>query len=85
MAKRLDQKLDCKSCGTIYLDIPEDAADDTLIRCSSCGTPLGTWGVLQYDLADQLRGTSGAFDLHDGQIDEKRRPLIKPLSHPEYE
>lgn len=83
MAKRLNQKLDCKSCGTIYLDIPQGATDDTLIRCSSCGAALGTWGDLQDDLADQMRGTSGAFDLHDGQIDEKRHPLIKPMKHPD--
>jgi hypothetical protein len=78
MAQRLDHKLDCKTCGTIYLDIPDDASEYTPISCSSCGTHLGTWGDLQDDLTAQLRGTSGAFDLHDGQFDEKRYPLSKP-------
>jgi hypothetical protein len=78
MAKRLDQQLDCKTCGTIYLDIPDDATESTPISCSSCGVHLGTWGDLQDDLNDQLRGSTGAFDLHDGQFDEKSYPSSKP-------
>ncbi|MDR6636340.1 ribosomal protein S27E [Phyllobacterium sp. 1468] len=35
--KRLDHKLDCKACGTIYLDIPADVQSHTPIYCSSCG------------------------------------------------
>ena len=31
MNKRLDQKLECPKCGTIYLRIPEDVQDHTLI------------------------------------------------------
>lgn len=77
MSKRLDHKLDCKTCGTIYLDIPEDASDDTPIECSTCGAPLGTWGALQHDFYLQSLGTTGVFDLHDGQFDEKTAP-VKP-------
>ncbi|TKT79026.1 hypothetical protein [Aquamicrobium sp. LC103] len=67
--KRLDQKLDCKTCGTIYLDIPEGAKDGTPIHCSTCGGYLGTWGELQDDFAEQ--SDSGVFDLKRGQIIEK--------------
>lgn len=77
MGKRLDHILDCKTCGTINLSIPADATDDTSICCSRCGAHLGTWGDLQDALHDQLRGTSGAFDLHDGQFDEKTQSAVK--------
>jgi hypothetical protein len=74
MTKRLDHKLDCKKCGTIYLDIPEDADDATPISCSTCGTRLGTWGELQHDFYMQARDTTGAFELSDGQIEEQPAP-----------
>ena len=82
MAIRLDNKLDCKSCGTVYLAIPVDVDDDTSIACSTCGAWLGTWGVLRRDFDDQVQFTTGAFDLSDGQIDE-RHPY--PASPPEGE
>ncbi|MCV0396789.1 MAG: hypothetical protein K5872_20765 [Rhizobiaceae bacterium] len=69
MGKRLDDKLDCKRCGTISLEIPEDATEDTLIHCSSCGALMGTWGELQDDFHKQARG-GGVFDLDDGNIEE---------------
>lgn len=65
--KRLDNKLDCKSCGTIYLDVPENVNGDTVINCSSCNEPLGTWGELQRDFYQQSE--QGVFHLHDWQID----------------
>ena len=42
--QRLDHKLDCKKCGTIYLDIPDDVKVTSAIHCSSCGRFLGHWG-----------------------------------------
>ena len=77
MGKRLNHKLDCKDCGTIYLDIPDDADDDTPIRCSTCGAALGTWGSLQDDFLVQTQGTSGAFDLSEGQFEEKHLKAVK--------
>ena len=32
--KRLDDLLDCKRCGTIRMDIPEEPDEDTPIRCT---------------------------------------------------
>lgn len=66
----LDHKLDCKSCGTIYLSIPRDAREQTPIHCSTCNGYLGSWGELQDDFIAQTLGTSGVFELRDGQIVE---------------
>ncbi|MCG6115121.1 MAG: hypothetical protein MEQ84_07965 [Mesorhizobium sp.] len=68
MGKKLDHKLDCKRCGTITLDIPDDATDDTPIHCSLCHDFIGTWGELQDDFNRQAG--RGVFDLKDGQIEE---------------
>jgi hypothetical protein len=78
MGKRLDHKLDCKSCGTIYLEIPDDASDSTPISCSTCGAHLGTWGALQHDFYLQTRGTTGVFEMNDGQFDERTPVTGKP-------
>ncbi len=69
MAKKLDHKLDCKTCGTIYLDIPDGATETTKITCSTCGGYLGEWGELQDDFNRQAG--HGVFDLKDGQIVKK--------------
>jgi hypothetical protein len=65
--ERLDHKLDCKDCGTIYLDIPDTVESDTLIHCSSCGQLLGRWSELESDFARQ-GGQNGVFEMKDGQI-----------------
>ncbi|MEX0953711.1 MAG: hypothetical protein WDZ83_00690 [Rhizobiaceae bacterium] len=64
----LDDKLDCKRCGMIALEIPDGATDDTPIHCSSCGDFMGTWGALQDNFYAQAG--KGVFDLHDGNIEE---------------
>lgn len=66
--ERLDHKLNCKDCGTIYLEIPEDVASHTPIYCSTCGELLGCWEELEKDF-NQQGGQDGVFSLHDGQID----------------
>jgi hypothetical protein len=71
MAEKLDHKLDCKKCGTIYLDIPDDLADDAPVACSTCGVHLGLWRDLKADYRRQASQTEGVFDLHDGQIEVK--------------
>lgn len=71
MGKTLDHKLDCKSCGTIYLEIPGDIKDDELVACSTCGKGLGTWRDLKSDYLRQAIETEGVFDLHDGQFEVK--------------
>ncbi|MER9755385.1 hypothetical protein NKJ46_18345 [Mesorhizobium sp. M0166] len=68
--KRLDHKLDCKACGTVRMDIPENATEATPVHCSSCGAYLGKWGDLQDDFYAQARGTQ-AFDLNNGNITRK--------------
>ncbi|MCX8282498.1 hypothetical protein OSJ77_20100 [Phyllobacterium sp. 0TCS1.6C] len=65
--QRLDHKLDCKSCGTVYLEIPEKITDSTLIKCSTCGAILGRWADLELDFNRQ-GGQDGVFEMKDGQI-----------------
>jgi hypothetical protein len=67
MNKRLDHKLECPTCGTIYLRIPDDVQDHTLIQCSSCDRVLGKWRELEIDFHSQGGGT-GVFEMHEGQI-----------------
>jgi transcription elongation factor Elf1 len=69
-SKRLDHKLDCKACGTIQMDIPDNAGDHTPIHCINCGGYLGEWGELQDDFYKQAADTQ-AFDLRDGNIIKK--------------
>ena len=57
-------KLECVSCGAILMDIPEDAADFTAIRCARCHRLLGTWAEIQ----DELLRVRGAFDLNPGDV-----------------
>ena len=64
---RLDHKLDCKSCGVIALDIPQDADEHTPIHCSKCGGYLGEWGALRIDFEKQA-GHGNAFDLSRGSM-----------------
>ena len=66
MPQRLDHKLDCKACGTIYLQIPENVQSHTPIYCSSCGDLLGRWDELERDFYQQ-GGQHGIFEMHDGQ------------------
>jgi hypothetical protein len=66
MATFLDAKLECPKCGTITLDIPEGAGEDTAISCSKCGTYLGNWGDLQEDF-HRLAG-EGVFDVNRGRF-----------------
>lgn len=70
MGRQLDDKLYCKACGTIQMDIPDDAKESTPIYCSNCGAFLGEWGELQDDFYRQAHGTE-AFDLRDGNIIKK--------------
>ena len=67
LPQRLDHKLDCKACGTIYLEIPENVQSHTPIYCSSCGELLGRWDELELDF-NQQGGQNGIFEMHDGQI-----------------
>ena len=69
-SKRLDHKLDCKACGTILMDIPDNPQEHTAISCSQCGAYLGEWGELQDDFHNQARDTQ-AFDLNHGNISKK--------------
>jgi transcription elongation factor Elf1 len=65
--KRLDSKLVCPKCDTIYLTLTQDVTYRTPIHCSVCGEYLGTWAELETDFIAQ-GGDSGVFEMHDGQI-----------------
>ncbi|UXN66180.1 hypothetical protein N8E89_23595 (plasmid) [Phyllobacterium sp. A18/5-2] len=65
--QRLNNKLACPKCHTIYLTLTKNVGFDTPIHCSSCGEYLGTWGELEQDFIAQ-GGESGVFEMHDGQI-----------------
>jgi hypothetical protein len=67
MIRKLNHRLECKDCGTIYLDIPPDVNGDTPIHCSSCSKFLGHWRKLEKDFASQ-GGHHGVFHMQDGQI-----------------
>jgi hypothetical protein len=65
--ERLDHKLDCKTCGTIYLKIPDDVRLVTPIECSLCGQFLGYRGELSRDF-DSQGGQEGIFEMKEGKI-----------------
>jgi hypothetical protein len=67
MSQRLNHRLECPQCGTLYLKFPTMLLDDSLIHCSACGELLGRWIELEKDFYAQ-GGQSGVFELHDGQI-----------------
>lgn len=67
MPKRLNHKLECPTCGTIYLTMPNDLDGDTVIHCSSCGISLGSWRELESNFKAQ-GGENGVFEMRDGQI-----------------
>jgi transcription elongation factor Elf1 len=66
METKLDHKLDCKRCGVIALEIPNNAVEDTPIRCSICGDVMGMWGQIQNDFYKQA--AHGVFNLDRGNI-----------------
>ena len=66
----LNFKLTCPKCGVIYLNIPDDVSDSTVIRCSQCNTPRGTWQELETSFIRQS-GRDGVFEMDEGQIIRK--------------
>ncbi len=68
--KRLDHKLDCKKCGTIYLDLPDNLTGASPIHCTSCKMFIGYWSDLSRDF-DLQGGQNGVFELKNGQIERK--------------
>ena len=70
MNQRLNSKLECPKCQTIYLTFTQDMALSTPIICSSCGEYMGTWGDLEADFYAQ-GGGDGVFEMRDGQIIRK--------------
>lgn len=65
--QRLNNKLACPKCGTIYLTLTQNVTYSSPIHCSSCGEYLETWGELEQDFIAQ-GGESGVFEMRDGQI-----------------
>ena len=70
MNQRLNSKLECPKCQTIYLTFTQDIALSTPIICSSCGEYMGTWGDLEADFYAQ-GGGDGVFEMHDGHMIRK--------------
>jgi hypothetical protein len=60
----LNGKLECVSCGTILMDLPQDADVFTIIRCAHCQRVLGDWGEIQ----DEFLRVKGVFDLDHGGL-----------------
>jgi hypothetical protein len=67
MAQRLDQKLECSHCKTVYLNVPKNLTSDSPIHCTSCGEFLGRWSEMETSFANQ-GGYDGAFKLEQGRI-----------------
>jgi hypothetical protein len=65
--KKLNSKLECPKCQTIYLTLTQNMTLSTLIHCSSCGEYLGTWAELESDFIAQ-GGTNGVFRMDRGEI-----------------
>jgi hypothetical protein len=70
MSQRLDLRLQCPKCGTIYLRIPDDVRGSTMIRCFVCGRMLGTWDEMRDDFI-AWGGNDGVFEMRDGQFIRK--------------
>lgn len=68
--RRIDNKLECPNCHTLYLTLTQNVSFHTPIQCSSCGTYLGTWAELKRDFYTQ-GGDHGVFEMHNGQIIRK--------------
>lgn len=69
MEKFLNDKLECPQCGTITLEIPDNAKENTPIHCSHCDRLLGTWGELQDNFYTQMG--DGVFEVKDGRFKRK--------------
>jgi hypothetical protein len=65
--QRLDSKLACPKCDTVYLTLTQNMTGSTPIHCSICNEYLGSWAELEQDFIAQ-GGDSGVFEMHDGQI-----------------
>ena len=66
-AQYLNHKLECPSCGTIRMRIPDDVQPDSPITCEDCGRQLGMWDELQTDFERQ-GGARGIFRIDKGRI-----------------
>ena len=53
---RLEIRLHCPKCGGNDLEIPDDATDDSLVTCASCGAVLGRWGDAQRQAMEAAYG-----------------------------
>jgi uncharacterized Zn finger protein len=63
----LNSALRCAECGTVRLDLPKHDDDvNTIVTCSTCRKPMGTWGELQNEFMKQAG--SGVFSIEDGQF-----------------
>ncbi|TDQ09138.1 hypothetical protein [Phyllobacterium brassicacearum] len=70
MGKKLDSKLQCPKCNTIYLTLTQNVTLSSLVNCATCGTYLGTWAELESDFIAQ-GGENGVFEMREGQIIRK--------------
>ena len=56
----------CQHCRTVRLDIPAKRDDATIIACSNCHIPLGTWGEIKHGFAHDTG--SGVYAIEGGQF-----------------
>ena len=67
MSQKLDGKLVCEECQTIYMSIPTIDEADGPVFCSECGTYMGRWRDVESEFISQ-GGRNGVFELSNGQI-----------------
>jgi hypothetical protein len=67
MRQKLNGKLECEECQTIYLSIPHIDAGDGPVFCSSCGGYMGRWRDIESEFIAE-GGLNGVFELRDGEI-----------------
>lgn len=49
----------CNSCGGTVLELPENPADDSVVRCKSCQIIVARWGDIKAKAADWAGANAG--------------------------
>ncbi|RCW78505.1 hypothetical protein C7476_12436 [Phyllobacterium bourgognense] len=66
MTKKLDSKLECPNCHTIYLTLAENVTRSSAIHCTKCCAYMGSWVELESDFIAQ-GGMDGVFRMDHGR------------------
>ena len=52
---KLDVTFDCYKCGPTVLVLPDEATDDSIATCKSCGVALGRFGDIKAKAMDAAK------------------------------